>query len=116
MPPASPSIWIIVPTYNERENVGPIVDAILGAVPDAHVLIVDDGSPDGTGELADVMAKGNNAIAVMHRSAKQGLGRAYVAAFKDLLARDGKCISVRDDQGWFSREESPEHVRRVLAH
>ena len=92
MPPASPSIWIIVPTYNERENVGPIVDAILGAVPDAHVLIVDDGSPDGTGELADVMAKGNNAIAVMHRSAKQGLGRAYVAAFKDLLARDADIV------------------------
>jgi len=86
MPLANPSIWIIVPTYNERDNVGPITDAILGAVPDAHVLIVDDGSPDGTGELADEMARANKAIAVLHREAKQGLGRAYVAAFKHLTA------------------------------
>ena len=92
MPPANPSIWVIVPTYNERENVGPIVDAVLGAVPDAHVLIVDDGSPDGTGDLADEMAAANKAIAVLHRGAKQGLGRAYVAAFKDLLARDADIV------------------------
>jgi len=96
MPPASPSIWIIVPTYNERENVGPIADAILGAVPDAHILIVDDGSPDGTGELADAMASTNKAIAVLHRSAKQGLGRAYVAAFKDLLTRDADIVVQMD--------------------
>jgi dolichol-phosphate mannosyltransferase len=96
MPSASPSIWIIIPTYNERDNVGPITDAVLGAVPDAHVLIVDDGSPDGTGELADQMAAANSAIAVMHRSAKQGLGRAYVAAFKDLLTRDADIVVQMD--------------------
>jgi dolichol-phosphate mannosyltransferase len=96
MPPARPSIWIIVPTYNERENVGPITDAILAAVPDAQILIVDDGSPDGTGELADALARTNKAIAVLHRTAKQGLGRAYVAAFKELLARDAD-IAVQID-------------------
>jgi dolichol-phosphate mannosyltransferase len=96
MPSASPQIWIIVPTYNERENVGPITDAILGAVPDAHVLIVDDGSPDGTGELADEMAAKNPAIAVLHRTQKQGLGKAYVAAFKDLLTRDADLIVQMD--------------------
>jgi dolichol-phosphate mannosyltransferase len=96
MPPASPSIWVIIPTYNERENVGPIVDAVLGAVPLAHVLIVDDGSPDGTGELADEMAAANKAVAVLHRPAKQGLGRAYVAAFKDLLARDVDIVVQMD--------------------
>ncbi len=92
MPSAQPSIWIIVPTYNERDNVGPITDAVLEAVPDAHVLIVDDGSPDGTGELADEMARANPAISVLHRQAKQGLGRAYVAAFADLLARDADIV------------------------
>jgi dolichol-phosphate mannosyltransferase len=96
MPPASPSIWIIVPTYNERDNVGPITDAILATVPDSHVLIVDDGSPDGTGELADEMARTNPAIAVLHRQSKQGLGRAYVAAFKDLIER-GADIVVQID-------------------
>ena len=87
-----PSIWIAVPTYNERENVGPITEAILGAVPDAHVLVVDDGSPDGTGALADELAAANPRIAVLHREAKQGLGRAYVAAFRDLLARDAAVV------------------------
>ena len=96
MPPATPSIWVIVPTYNERDNLGPITEAILGALPDAHVLIVDDGSPDGTGELADDMARANPAISVLHRSAKQGLGRAYVAAFKDLLTRDADIVIQMD--------------------
>jgi len=96
VPAASPSTWVIVPTYNERENVGPITDAILGAVPDAHVLIVDDGSPDGTGEIADEMAAKNPAIAVLHRTEKQGLGKAYVAAFKHLLTLDADFIVQMD--------------------
>src|SRR5664280_2794990 len=74
MPPTAPRIWIIVPTYNERENVGPITEAILATVPDAHVLIVDDGSPDGTGALADEIARTNPSVAVLHRQSKQGLG------------------------------------------
>jgi dolichol-phosphate mannosyltransferase len=90
--PASPCVWIIIPTYNERDNVGPITDAVLATVPEAHILIVDDGSPDGTGDLADEMVRSNKAISVMHRQAKQGLGRAYVAAFKDLLARDADIV------------------------
>lgn len=85
MPTVYPRIWIVVPTYNERGNVGPITQAILQTVPQAHVLVVDDGSPDGTGELADELARANPAISVLHRTAKQGLGRAYVAAFKQLL-------------------------------
>jgi dolichol-phosphate mannosyltransferase len=96
MPPASPNIWIIVPTYNERDNVGPITEAVLAAVPEAHVLIVDDGSPDGTGELADDMARANPAISVLHRAAKQGLGKAYVAAFRDLLTRDADIVIQMD--------------------
>jgi dolichol-phosphate mannosyltransferase len=96
MPAASPSIWIAIPTYNERENVGPITDAVLASVPGAHILIVDDGSPDGTGQMADEMARANPAIAVLHRTAKQGLGRAYVAAFKELLGRDADLIVQMD--------------------
>jgi len=93
---ASPRIWIIVPTYNERDNVGPITQAILEAVPAAHVLVVDDGSPDGTGQLADELASANPSIAVLHREKKQGLGRAYVAAFQDLLARDADILIQMD--------------------
>ena len=96
MPPATPSLWIIIPTYNELENVGPMTEAVLGAIPDAHVLIVDDGSPDGTGEAADALAAKNPSIAVMHRRAKQGLGRAYVAAFKDLLGRNADIVVQMD--------------------
>jgi dolichol-phosphate mannosyltransferase len=65
-------------------------------VPDAHVLIVDDGSPDGTGDIADEMARTNPSVAVLHRQAKQGLGKAYVAAFKDLLEREAD-IAVQID-------------------
>jgi dolichol-phosphate mannosyltransferase len=89
MPSAQPSVWIIIPTYNERENVAAITDAVLGAVS-------DDGSPDGTGALADEIAAANPAVAVLHRTAKEGLGRAYVAAFRDLLDR-GADIAVQID-------------------
>jgi dolichol-phosphate mannosyltransferase len=89
---SGPTIWFIVPTYNERENVGPITDAILETVPEAHILIVDDRSPDGTGELADEMAGRNPAIVVLHRQAKQGLGRAYVAAFRELIDRNADIV------------------------
>jgi dolichol-phosphate mannosyltransferase len=93
---STPSVWVIIPTYNERDNLEPIASAVLGAVPGAHVLIVDDGSPDGTGDLADAMARQNPAISVLHRPAKQGLGRAYVAAFKDLRGRDADFIVQMD--------------------
>jgi dolichol-phosphate mannosyltransferase len=89
---ARPRIWVIVPTYNERDNVGPISAAILETIPEAHVLFVDDGSPDGTGDLVDELARQSPAIAVLHRQSKQGLGRAYVAGFADVLARDADIV------------------------
>ncbi len=94
--PTDQRIWIIVPTYNERDNVDPICDAILDTVPQANILIVDDCSPDGTGELADELARQRPNISVMHRQAKQGLGRAYVAAFRDLLGREADVIIQMD--------------------
>jgi dolichol-phosphate mannosyltransferase len=89
---AGPRIWIIVPTYNECENIGPITEAILATLPQANILVVDDGSPDGTGELADELARKTPQIAVLHRQAKQGLGRAYVAAFRDVIDRGADVV------------------------
>jgi dolichol-phosphate mannosyltransferase len=81
------SALVCVPTYQEAENVGPIVEAILAAAPEAHVLVVDDGSPDGTGALADAIAARDPRVKVLHRKAKEGLGRAYLAAFAWALER-----------------------------
>jgi dolichol-phosphate mannosyltransferase len=77
--------WIILPTYNEAENVGPAVRGVLAAVPDARVLVVDDGSPDGTGELADALSHEQAAVEVLHRPGKAGLGVAYVTGFHHAL-------------------------------
>src|SRR5690242_11330205 len=69
-------VWVVVPTYNEAENLGPISAAILAALPAATLLVVDDESPDGTGRLADELAAVDARVRVRHRPAKQGLGRA----------------------------------------
>jgi dolichol-phosphate mannosyltransferase len=72
---------IVTPTYNEKDNLPRFIDAVRGAAPDAHILVVDDGSPDGTGDIADAIAKKDPNVRVMHRAGKQGLGTAYVQAF-----------------------------------
>ena len=79
---------ICIPTYNELENLPLIVPAVLAAVPEAHVLIVDDNSPDGTGDVADRLAMDDERIHVMHREGKKGLGKAYLAAFEWALAEN----------------------------
>jgi dolichol-phosphate mannosyltransferase len=77
---------VVIPTYNERENLEPIIMAIWRNVPDADILVVDDNSPDGTGSLADALnTRYPNRVSVLHRPAKEGLGRAYVHAFLTLL-------------------------------
>lgn len=74
---------VCIPTYNEVENIEPITTAVLGITPETvHVLVIDDGSPDGTGMVADGLAAKNNRIHVLHRKQKQGLGPAYIAGFK----------------------------------
>ena len=75
-------VLVVVPTYNERNNVPQIVPAILSQDPGVHVLIVDDNSPDGTGELADQLAAENPRVHVLHRGRKEGLGKAYLAGFR----------------------------------
>ncbi|MFU8803711.1 MAG: polyprenol monophosphomannose synthase [Bradymonadaceae bacterium] len=87
---------ICMPTYNEAGNIFPITQAILETVPDVHILIIDDSSPDGTGELADELAAGDERIHVLHRTAKEGLGKAYIAGFEWALARDYERILEMD--------------------
>ncbi len=84
-------VWVILPTYNEVENLERVVRGIRAAVPDAHVLVVDDASTDGTGELADALAD-----AVLHRPGKAGLGRAYAAGFATALAEGAELVVEMD--------------------
>jgi glycosyltransferase involved in cell wall biosynthesis len=80
------SVWVILPTYDEAENLEAVVGGIRAAVPEAHILVVDDNSRDGTGELADRLAAEDPALEVLHRPGKAGLGRAYTAGFARALA------------------------------
>ncbi len=91
--------WVVLPTYNEAENIRTISPAILAALPGATLLVVDDGSPDGTGAIADELARANNRIRVHHRPEKQGLGRAYLGGFGVALA-GGADIVIQMDADW----------------
>lgn len=82
----SPRILIVTPTYNERDNLERFVEGVLRWVPEAHVLVVDDASPDGTGDVADRLAAADPRVKVMHRPGKLGIGTAYVQAFQRGLA------------------------------
>ena len=102
---------VIVPTYNERDNLPLIVGRVHQALPDVHVLIVDDGSPDGTGELADEMALADpDRVHVMHRTSKNGLGAAYLAAFAWGLNREYSVLVEMDADG----SHAPEQLHRLL--
>jgi dolichol-phosphate mannosyltransferase len=79
---------VCLPTYNEAENLRPMVAAVLAAAPAVEILVVDDNSPDGTGRIADELATSEPRVHVLHRAGKEGLGRAYLAAFAWALARD----------------------------
>ena len=97
--PAGRGTWIVLPTYNEADNLPGIAAAILETLPGATLLVVDDGSPDGTGRLADELAAADPRVRVRHRAAKQGLGRAYLDGFGVALA-GGAEIVVQMDADW----------------
>jgi dolichol-phosphate mannosyltransferase len=102
---------VVVPTYNELENLPIILDRLQQARPDVHVLVVDDGSPDGTGRLADEAAAADpERIHVMHRTAKAGLGAAYLAGFAWGLARHYAVLVEMDADG----SHAPEQLYRLL--
>jgi dolichol-phosphate mannosyltransferase len=95
-----PAAWLVLPTYNEAENLERIVRAALPelakATPDHHILVVDDGSPDGTGQIADRLAAELPQVEVLHRSAKEGLGRAYLAGFERAIALGADLVLEMD--------------------
>jgi dolichol-phosphate mannosyltransferase len=101
-------VAVIIPTYNERDNVGPITARVRSAVPGADLLIVDDNSPDMTGKLADELAAGDGHIHVLHRRAKAGLGAAYIAGFQWALDHDYDAVVEMDADGSHQPEELPQ--------
>ena len=104
---------MIIPTYDEKENVGPISTAVLKVLPEANILFVDDNSPDGTGKLADELATGDPRINVLHKENKEGLGRAYLAGFKWALARDYEFIFEMDADFSHDPNELPNFLKKA---
>jgi len=94
MTPAPGPVVVVIPTYDEAQNLEAVVRAVTAAAPEARLLVVDDASPDGTGELADRLAADDPRIAVLHRAGRQGLGAAYLAGFAEALARDPRPAAV----------------------
>jgi dolichol-phosphate mannosyltransferase len=100
-------VLVIVPTYDERENIESIVGRVRAAVPAAEILIADDASPDGTGEIADRLAADDDHVHVLHRTGKEGLGAAYVAGFHWGLDRGFDVLVEMDADGSHRPEELP---------
>ncbi len=103
-------ILVVIPTYNERENVELIVGRLRAAVPEAHVLVADDNSPDGTGAIADGIAARDDHVHVMHRAGKEGLGAAYLAGFAWALEHGYEVVVEMDADG----SHQPEQLPRLL--
>ena len=104
---SSSRVLVIIPTYNEREALPGTLKRLRAAVPDADVLVVDDSSPDGTGTWADEQAATDPAVHVLHRTAKDGLGRAYIAGFGWALERDYELIVEMDADASHKPEQLP---------
>ena len=110
-PSAGHGVLVVIPTYDERDNLDRILDRLRAAVPMAQALIVDDASPDGTGELADDRAAADAQVHVLHRSGKEGLGPAYIAGFRWGLQRGFDAFVEMDADG----SHAPEELPRLLA-
>lgn len=98
---------VIIPTYNEAENIKPIVSRVRAAVPEADILVADDNSPDGTGKLADELASADERVHVLHRKGKEGLGAAYLAGFRWGMEHDYGVLVEMDADGSHQPEELP---------
>lgn len=101
------AVLVVIPTYNERDNLEPLLARLHASVPDADALVVDDGSPDGTGELADKLAADDARVRVVHRPAKAGLGAAYLAGFATALAGPYQVVVEMDADGSHAPEDLP---------
>ncbi|HEX6327601.1 MAG TPA: polyprenol monophosphomannose synthase [Jiangellaceae bacterium] len=111
MSEAGGAVLVAIPTFNEAQSISKIIGRVRAAVPDAHVLVIDDGSPDGTGEIADRVAAADDQVHVLHRTAKRGLGAAYVAGFRWALERGYGTIVEMDADG----SHRPEELTRLLS-
>ncbi|MEU1078077.1 MULTISPECIES: polyprenol monophosphomannose synthase [unclassified Streptomyces] len=98
---------VIIPTYNEAENIKPIVSRVRESVPEAHVLIADDNSPDGTGKIADELSAEDDHVHVLHRKGKEGLGAAYLAGFRWGVEKGYGVLVEMDADGSHQPEELP---------
>src|SRR6204780_1895622 len=108
---AAGRVVIVMPTYNERQNLEIMAGRVRESVPEADLLVVDDNSPDGTGDLADKLAEKDPHVQVMHRTEKAGLGRAYVAGFTWALDGGYDLIVEMDADG----SHRPEDLPKLLA-
>jgi dolichol-phosphate mannosyltransferase len=106
-------VLVVLPTYNERDNLGPVLARLNAALPTAHSLVVDDASPDGTAEIAEKIAAGDERVHVLHRSAKAGLGAAYLAGFDWGLRRGYAAIVEMDADGSHAPEDLPRLLRAL---
>jgi dolichol-phosphate mannosyltransferase len=106
-------VLVVVPTYNEAENLAPVVARMRAAVPEVDLLVVDDGSPDGTGEIADRLAARDPSVHVLHRAGKAGLGAAYVAGFAWGLGRGYDVLVEMDADGSHAPEQLPRLLRAL---
>jgi dolichol-phosphate mannosyltransferase len=100
-------LLVIIPTYNERGNIARVLERTRSAIPDADILVVDDGSPDGTGHLADEIAANDTAIRVLHRAGKDGLGKAYLAGFRIAIDDAYEFVAEMDADGSHDPAELP---------
>jgi dolichol-phosphate mannosyltransferase len=101
------SVLVIIPTYNEADNLNGVVARVRSAVPEAHVLVADDNSPDGTGKLAEELAARDGQIHVLHRRVKEGLGAAYLAGFRWGIEQGHGVLVEMDADGSHQPEELP---------
>ena len=116
-PPGTPEpiaglgrVVMVIPTYNESLNLGEIIERLRAAQPAVDALVVDDGSPDGTGDLADQIAASDSQVTVLHRPRKEGLGAAYLNGFRVALERGYDVIGEMDADG----SHQPEQLERLL--
>lgn len=114
--PTGRQALIIIPTYNEKENLGRLVAEVLQVVPEAHLLIIDDGSPDGTGDIADALAAADPRIHAEHRTGKLGLGTAYIHGFKWALARGYEYVFEMDADFSHQPKFLPDFLRAAEDH
>lgn len=109
----SGGVLVIIPTYNESESLPGVLARVRESVPDAHVLVADDNSPDGTGQLADAFAAEDDHVHVLHRPGKEGLGKAYLAGFAWGLERGYDVLVEMDADGSHRPEELPRLLEQI---